>query len=120
MANRGDTRRRKARAAWAYSSKSQKAFATSADITYDRWRNLTGTRGPEPTLDELHGMADAAGMDRAFMADDFGGESASVNALRESVAQLVAETARHSIALAELQAWRRRQGSSAGGVGGGP
>lgn len=116
MGDQDETRRRKVRAAWAYSGDNQKELAEAAGMTYDRLRVLLArstNRGDPVTLDELYALAEAAGIDRSFMNDDFGTEEVSITELRESVAELVAQTAQHQRALAELQAWRHRQGPSA-------
>ncbi len=68
----------RARAAWSFSGKSQQQLAQETGLTYGRIRALLATSNTtEVALDELHKIADACGVPRAFMENGFG-ESAGV------------------------------------------
>lgn len=118
METAAEIRKRKARAAWAYSGLDQRPLATAAGLKYDRLRKILSTSDPAaPDLDELRQLAEAAGLPVVFTEDawhvaadrDDGSLSREISELRTGVAQLLAVTAQHSRELQELRASDRRR-----------
>lgn len=66
----------RARAAWAYSGLGQEELAERAGLHYDRLRAiLAKTNTRYVALDELHQIADATGVPRAFMQNGWEDET---------------------------------------------
>lgn len=112
-------KRRRGRAAWAYSLLNQRDFANKAGLTYDRARALLGEKGRAvPKLEELHAMADAAGLPRKLIDEEAEGVEAleaRVEDLRTAVGTLAVQLARQGQAIQELRAEGRRARRPANG-----
>lgn len=136
MDNADATRKRKARAAWAYSGEDQRDLATIAGIKYDRLRKIISLTDPAaPSLDELRQLATAAVLPISFTEDDWPMGTTShrdlarevsdlrlsiqnlagldlareVSELRTGVAHLVVVTAQHTQELQALRGEDHRQ-----------
>ena len=129
MALDADTRRRAARALWAWSGMKQEDFATAAGIGYDRLRAaLNDDKKAPPSTDELIQMAAAAGVPEYFAVDGFRPPlyarvaalehqqsliletvDASRTAAAEAFAEQAGKVAEHTRAIEELRAADRRR-----------
>jgi len=102
-------RRRRARVAWAYSGLDQRELADKAGLNYDTvkafWRK---TGRAEPSLDDLHALARAAGIPRWFMDHGFAERNddgaSGEDSLEGLASQLREERAAREAAVAELKA----------------
>lgn len=107
-------KRRRARAAAAYSLKGHKELAAETGITYDRLRSVLGPNGRQtPTLDEVTALVDAAGLPKSFATDDQPEATTDimrdVSELQAAVVGLNAQLAQQARAIQELRGRGRRQ-----------
>ncbi|HEU4988774.1 MAG TPA: hypothetical protein VFT41_03245 [Gemmatimonadaceae bacterium] len=98
----------RARAAWAYSRLTQTALADLTEqihekLNYHRLRAILGDGDTEVGLEELHAIADACGVPRAFMEHGWQLHAGDDGSLEARVEHLAAEVRRLQVKVLDLE-----------------